>query len=238
MLQGDWTVQDNAVIDLAWLRRYDMQGEGLIALNADGEPIHTVDSRQCQRFATVDTAGTSKEKAADAKGKPPSFSVCGVWDYDPRSKYLFLRHVWRAQVGWDGLKAGVRNTIREWHCPLLIIENAHHGRPLASELSSECQTKLVGPKIAGTHGTTGEGAKLERAINSGMLSKLEAGQVFLPKFENSWLHKYEGELLSWTGLPEETADQIDMTSYAAYHVGDRGGSQLVARREADGTITW
>ena len=54
--------------------------------------------------------------------------------------------------------------------------------------------------------TSADGAKLERAVASGMLSKLEAGQLFLPRFNNAWAPRYESELLSWTGLPEETSD--------------------------------
>ena len=71
-----------------------------------------------------------------------------------------------------------------------------------------------------------------------MLTKLEAGQLFLPRFDNQWAPRYETELLSWTGLPEETADQIDATSYAVYHIGDANGSQLEAYRDASGHIWW
>ena len=46
--------------------------------------------------------------------------------------------------------------------------------------------------------TPADGAKLERAVASGMLSKLEAGQIFLPRFNNQWALRYEGELLSRT----------------------------------------
>ena len=86
--------------------------------------------------------------------------------------------------------------------------------------------------------TPADGAKLERAVASGVLSKLEAGQIFLPRFNNALAPRYEGELLSWTGLPDETSDQVDMTSYAVHHVGNSNGSQLNARRGADGVIYW
>ena len=214
LLQGDWSVQENAVIQVEWIRRYDTRGEILIALSEHLDPIDHVDRRKCQCFATIDTAGTSKEKAADAKGKPPSWSVCAVWDFDPRSKFLFLRDLWRDRVGWDGLKAGTRAILARNACPLAVIENAHHGRPLADELRTVCQTQLIGPKLRGMNNTSADGAKLERAVASGMLTKLEAGQLFLPRFNNAWAPRYESELLSWTGLPEETADQIDATSYA------------------------
>ena len=81
-------------------------------------------------------------------------------------------------------------------------------------------SKLPPPenKTLGMNNTSADGAKLERAVASGMLTKLETGQIFLPRFNNGWAPKYETELLSWTGLPEETADQIDVTSYAVHHI--------------------
>ena len=72
------------------------------------------------------------------------------------------------------------------------------GHQLASELRPQFQVGLIGPKLGGMDGSSGTGAKLERAVASGMLSKLEAGEVFLPRFTNGWLPKNEGELLSWT----------------------------------------
>ena len=91
-----------------WLRYYVMQGEILSAMTADGKELAGIDCRECTRFATVDTAGTSRQKAEERKGKPPSWSVCQIWDYWPKTAFLFLRHVWRDRVAWDGLKASVQ----------------------------------------------------------------------------------------------------------------------------------
>ena len=98
-----------------------------------------IDSRLCRRLASVDTAGTSRQKAEERKGRPPSWSVCQIWDYWPKSKLLFLRYVWRDRVNWDGLKAGVRKTLRQWRPHTTLIENAHHGPPLRQELGSRIQ---------------------------------------------------------------------------------------------------
>ena len=47
-----------------------------------------------------------------------------------------------------------------------------------------------------------------------LIAKLERGEVFLPKYNNSWRTELESEWLSWTGTNEETTDQIDAAAYA------------------------
>jgi len=164
------------------------------------------------RVATIDTRGTSAQKAAERRGKPASWSVCQIWDYWPKPKFLFLRHVWRARVNWDGLKASVRETLNAWQPRQVLIENAHHGPPLARELS-DFNPELVSTSVGRESGMT---SKVERA--TALLNKIETGEIFLPKLNNHWLPDLEAEWLSWTGLDEETADQIDAASYAARHI--------------------
>jgi phage terminase large subunit-like protein len=214
LLNGDWSVVEDAVIRLDWLRYYEMQGEMLKAFDGDGKHRWTIDGRQCQRFAVVDTAGTSAQKAAERKGKPPSWSVCQIWDYWPDTKFLFLRHVWRDRVAWEGLKSGVRHTLDQWKPKKVLIENAHHGPPLAAELPG-FTTELISTSPGALRGESGKPGKLERATQ--LLNKLEKGEVFLPRYNNQWLPELESEWLTWTGLEDETSDQIDAASYAARH---------------------
>jgi hypothetical protein len=82
--------------------------------------------------------------------------------------------------------------------------------------------QLVGPVLPGM-GDTGQGAKLDRAIASGLLNRLERGAMLIPQAAN-WLPAYEAELTSWQGLPDETSDQIDVSSYAAYETRKATGS--------------
>jgi phage terminase large subunit-like protein len=159
LLNGDWSIVEDAVIRIDWLRYYDTRGEVLSALDVNGKVIGTIDCRQCHRLATIDTAGTSKQKADERKGKPPSWSVCQIWDYWPQTKLLFLRHVWRDRVAWDGLKSSVRHVLGQWQPRRVLIENAHHGPPLAAELKGYT-TELVSPIPARARGEEG---KPERA---------------------------------------------------------------------------
>ena len=104
--------------------------------------------------------------------------------------------------------------LEAWNVQRAWVENAHHGQPLLSEIKC-CPKELVGPSIPGM-GDTSEGAKLERAVASGMLSRIEFGQIFLPHENEPWVSDYVRELTTWTGLPDEPADRIDVTSYLCY----------------------
>jgi phage terminase large subunit-like protein len=53
-----------------------------------------------------------------------------------------------------------------------------------------------------------------------LILKFEQGEILLPKHELSWRHRFESELLGWTGHKREPCDQIDAAAYAAI-VGER-----------------
>lgn len=224
LMNGDWSIQESSIIRPDWLRYYYENGEILVPLSADGfqiGPEVLIDRRECQRFATIDTAGTSKQKAEESKGKPPSWSVCAVWDWWPAPKYLFLCHIWRARVDFNDLVDGVRSTHKAWKPLQNHIENAHLGPALHAILQKEgLPVVLVNTSTASMKGKEGKPGKVERATP--LLNMLSQGRVFLPRDNNSWRQDLEAEWLSWTGLPEETADQIDVASYAAI-LADGGG---------------
>lgn len=218
---GDWRIRPDGLIREDWIRRYAMSNQIIQALNADGTIAAVIDERQCRRFATIDTAGTSEEKAKEKKGKPPSWSVCQIWDYWSVPKWLILRHVWRKRVDWNGLKAGVKQTLEDWQPKKVLVENAHYGQPLVSEL--KWTTELIAPGVGKSNGKT---AKENRSIV--FQNMLEQGSIYLPQIGRvpniGWLADLESEWFSWTGQEEETADQIDTASMAANHVGKQGGN--------------
>ena len=65
LLNGDWSIVEDAIIRLDWLRYYEELGDMLRAFDGQGRARWNIDGRQCQRFATIDTAGTSAQKAAE-----------------------------------------------------------------------------------------------------------------------------------------------------------------------------
>ncbi|WP_240491317.1 terminase large subunit domain-containing protein [Pirellula sp. SH-Sr6A] len=224
LLGGNWKVAEGAQINGEWIRKYSTNAVEIECVFQD--MLLKLPMAMMRRIATIDTAGTSKEKAAKDRGKEPSWSVCGVWDIVTRmsvnyqgravqlSEMIFLRYVWRKQVDWNGLRQGIDETLDTWNVTKAYIENAHFGQALKQEIKS-CPCELIGPVLPGM-GDRGEGAKLERAIASGMLSRFEHGKIFVPREPSDWLAAYLREIEAWTGKPDEVADQIDMTSYASY----------------------
>ena len=237
LANGDWSIVEGAQIDPALFRYYQTRGEMVIPLTAAGDQLAglVVDSRRLTRFAVVDTAGTSKQKAEAKKGKEPSHSTCGVFDYYPQLKSLFVRHVWRELVDFEGLELGVAGVIRRFKPNTVVIEKAHFGEPLASNLKARslgANYRLVNPVIRGMKSAKagpGESAKLERAVASGMFKAFRRGLLYFPDIGNvpeaaQWLPDYESELLRWTGDPADQADQVDITSYALDHIRKQAAS--------------
>ena len=225
LLNGDWSVVEDALINAAWLSYYDMRGQILCGLGKDGQRIEhgQIDQRECRRFATVDTAGTTEQKEAERKGKPSSWSVCAVWDYWPKRKWLFLRHVWRKRVGFIELCNGVEKVASDWNVPVTHIENAHAGPMVHDALQGRLTTELLNTVTEYMKGKSGKPGKVERATP--LFNKLDRGEVFLPVANNDWLPDLEAEWLAWMGLKDEQADQIDVASYAATICDDwRGGT--------------
>jgi phage terminase large subunit-like protein len=220
LLAGDWSVVEDALIHASWLRYYGSRGDQLRALDVDGGPLQhgSVDARQCRRFITIDTAGTSEQKAKEARGKAPSWTVAATWDYWPERKYLFLRDIWRARVGFNGIVDGIRAVNEKWSPGELHIENAHLGPAVYDVLRGSMPIKVINPVTSFMKGQSGKPGKVTRATP--LFNKLALGQVLLPAGNNSWLHPLEAEWLSWSGMDDEQADQIDVASYASTLVYD------------------
>jgi predicted phage terminase large subunit-like protein len=213
LMNGDWSVQAEGLIRPAWLRYYRQQGRELWLMASDDRAFARLNEQSCRRFVTVDPAGTSQEQAQEQRGRAPSWSVAQVWDQPlgDFAGHLLLRDVRRERVGFDGLCRMLRDMHRQWRPVQILIENEKLGQAAVDVLRKELP-------IATIH-TQGRD-KVARAAP--LVVKFERGEVWLPR-EASWRPAFEEELLAWTGLPHETADQIDAAAYAALHAQERGG---------------
>lgn len=218
LLNGDWSVVEDAVIFAEWLRYYKLRGHVLQLYDGDENIAFEIDDRECMRIATADTAGTSEDRVRESKGKSPSWSVIAVWDVIPGGRFgshMVLRHVWRERVSFGDLVEAFREVNATWQPNRFCCENAHFGPAVANVLQNEFPVELLSsrPHVF----RAGQGAKttgkLQRATT--LLNKLKNGQVFLPVENASWRGPLESEWLSWQGTDEETCDQIDVASYAA-----------------------
>lgn len=228
LLNGDWSIIADAIISAEWLHYYQVEGQSIVCLDSLGKslPNCVIDERKLSRSVFIDTAGTEKDIKAEQRGRGPSWSVAEVWDYWREKDYMFLRDVYRERVGWDELKGQIPKFLRRNRIRLVFVEDAHWGRPLASELRHQgYQVTLVSP---------GGKSKLQRSVP--LQNKLKDGEVFLPLGNQSWRQPLEAEWLSWQGLPDEPADQIDTASYAADRLPKStqawGGQVASARKPA------
>jgi phage terminase large subunit-like protein len=228
LCNGDWSVVEGAIVNADDLRYYNLAGDALIPLKADGERLSkdmpsTALRSGTRWFATLDTAGTTKQKAAEKKGKAASWSCLAIWEYEPDRKFLYLRHMMRDRLGFVDLVKRVDETMTAWNkTRRLVIENAHFGQAVWESLRNRSYNCELSPTVfEGQKETKGESAKHERAIASSLLGMIADAQFYLPNIETvagvaKWLPDFETELLGWTGLPDEVADQIDVASHAAY----------------------
>ena len=226
LMLGDWTVAEGTQIKPEWLQYFELRGQAL-QFGHNGA-MTVIDERTCRRFAIIDTAGTSREKAAEDRGRPPSWSVVGTFDHSPTSRVLYVRHVGRWRVGYPELKVRVKQELLEWKPKKAHVENAHFGPALVADLQLDpdlrfCKFELLPTKLPGMR-ADGEDAKLERATASGLFDELEHGRFRLPTGAEAsvWVPDFEAEFASWTGRPGETADQIDVSSYACYVTRKQG----------------
>lgn len=222
MVAGDWDVVEGSLIQPGWFQRYGCDKNTIWKIK-DKSRSWVRDDRGLRRFMTVDTAGTSKDKIDSRRGKNASWSVAAVWDYDRATDALFLRHMWRDQVGWLDLKTEILGVADWWKPKKICIENAHFGPTLRDEIGVRYPVKMLPTVISGMLDHGNRGAKLERAIAVKLFDRLERGGVFLPDpvechGSQDWCEAFESEATTWDGDPEGVADQIDTMSYACYEV--------------------
>jgi phage terminase large subunit-like protein len=213
LMNGDWSVQEEGLIHEEWFRYYVEGQEQLELLEPSGRSIAVVPEGSCRRFVTVDPAGTSAERTREAKGRAPSWTVVQVWDQPrrPLHKFLVLRHQLRVRVGFDGLCKAIRETHRAWRPEMVYIEGEKLGRAAHDTLKDELPIECLSTQCK------------DKATRAGpLVIKLERGEIFLPRHENSWRPELEAELLAWTGDERQVADQVDAAAYAAIAVEQRG----------------
>jgi hypothetical protein len=189
LMNGDWSVQEQGLIQAAWLRyfveaRAGETGSQLELLEPSGRSVAVVPDGSCRRFVTIDPAGTSAERTREARGKGPSWTVVQVWDQPGRelSKFLLLRHQVRVRVGFDGLCRTIREVFAEWRPERVWIEGEKLGQAACDVLRESMPIECL---------RTGGQDKVTRAGR--LLLKLERGEIFLPRHETSWRPALEAE---------------------------------------------
>ena len=145
LLQGDWSIVEDAIVRADWLatmtcrRECSFRSTGIGNRSRCLSPAAAVDVWP----ASIQPAPPSK-RPKSARACAPSWSVCQIWDYWPQHEFLFLRHVWRDRVNWDGLKAGVRHTLRQWHPQRVLVEKCAPRSALVPRAASRVSNSARG----------------------------------------------------------------------------------------------
>jgi hypothetical protein len=210
------------IIKEEWFLHFEMRGQLLRPKSKEGELVATIDERQCSRYAFIDTAGTDKDVAKQQKGKPPSYTACLIVDCWAERGFIFARHMARGLWGWEEMKYQIPKVLNDWNVERVFIEDKHWG----SRLKDFLKRQVTMLKDNGQ-------SKLERSTD--WQDKLQYGEFFIPAEPVPWRRKYIDECTSWTGHPEETSDQIDVSSYACREIKQKkqswGGQTGVDKSE-------
>jgi phage terminase large subunit-like protein len=217
LMHGDWQIQEDGLIQAAWLRYFVERGSQLELLGPDGRSLATVTEGSCYRFVTIDPAGTSAERTREAQGTQPSWTVVQVWDQPPRehARFLLLRDQLRERASFPRLCEMIRTVHTRFRPVRLWIEGERLGRAAVDALGSELPIDCLSPQGKD---------KVTRAAT--LLVKLERGEIFLPRHNSTWLSALEAEWLAWTGDARQPADQIDAAAYAAIVAQQRLGEPI------------
>lgn len=221
LYDGNWKISASSIIDITWIRNFVTLANGGYQFTHAGKEYK---GKQAERFAVIDTAGTSKQKAKEKKGKPPSYTCSVVFDHISGPDVLLCQDVWRKRVSWNQMLAEYPEFLRKWDVKKVRIENAHFGQALHDELKKRgFQVKLVGPTVKDQQSGRGSSAKLERAVASKMLSRLEFGTILFSDNHECWPESLTTLLTAWQGLDDEVADIVDVLSYASDYKRNRKG---------------
>lgn len=229
LLEGNWHRVSGGLIKEQSFSWYESRGD---AYHLGGQDYAYA---KCRRFATIDTAGGGKDKADQEKGKEASDTAVGIWDSVRvgNTSLLFLLHVMLTKKDYLQQKDEIIAVLAHHNCRVVDIEEATNGVALGAELRQlGIQVNMIPTKIAGQkEGNDQRGAKYERAVAAGLFTTIENGWLSLPKARPPWVRGYLTQLCSWKGRPKDRADQIDITSYAAYHCKNN-----VARWQSIGAV--
>lgn len=176
-----------------WHREVTDQGERWVV---NGRPVHPDD---CWRFATADTASSTKTSA--------DWSVVSAWAVTPDSELLLLDRA-RQRMGESELLPFVRAVAERNRCAWVGVEATFGTTTLAYEMG------VAGITLVRLKADTD---KITRSIPAQVRS--EQHRVYWPAGAG-WLDEWESELLAFPNGAHD--DQVDTFSYAALRLDIRG----------------
>lgn len=216
LLRGDWGVSAEGRFKKKWVRYYSTSGDYVVLGRDRKGPPHHINT--CRLFLTVDPAASAREGLAEVFRGAPSWTVISTWllttDYN-----LIWWHVLRFREEVpdvvDKIKRAYRRCIETGLGSPEFIGVEANGLGIGvfqTALRMGLPVRDLKPRSMD---------KVVRATDA--MNRMEMGKIWLPE-QSPWLEECESELFTWTGHPQEQADQIDTLAYAAMMVSEEATS--------------
>lgn len=200
---GDWDVIASRVFRRDWFRYWEpSEDRAFYLLGNDRKPVRVAD---CQRFASMDVAGTEKQK-----GNDPDYTVIQVWDVTPTYDMVLVEQI-RGRYETPDVADHAVSAYRRYELPYIAVEKNGIGLGVV---------QTVRRKGVPVRSIVAKRDKIARSQTAQI--RMEAGTVFLPH-RAPWLEDLESELLAF-GPDAPHDDQVDALSYAAQQVQRMGGA--------------
>lgn len=158
----------------------------------DHDGLHKIQSADCTRYATVDTAYTTNTWS--------DYSVYAVWDWHRPSQRLFLVDVDRVRVNSPDLSEWVQTCTKRWNPVYVGVEDVTSGKALLQEMqrTTKIPFRFLKP----------DRDKVSRALAYGQAAS--NGLILIPN-QGGWVSQWMEEHSSF---PNGTHD--DMVDAGAY----------------------
>lgn len=213
---GDWGVTEDGRFRRAWIQRWKWQAQQHIFLgHGDGIPLN-----KCYQFIMVDPASSSKDTPGKTEltKKQSSWTVVSRWLVTPNHD-LCLMNVRRFQLEMPEIIPQIQSEMTYSESQVSVVCMEYTTQSIY--LYQMCERSGLPMKPL----TTGGRDKVARAFDA--TNRMEQGKMYLPQTGEKWLQQYEDEVFSWTGHPEQTDDQVDVTSYAAIFVTEKSANSTI-----------
>ncbi len=211
LLSGDWGVTQDGRFRKKWVKRWRYQGQHAVWLDNG----NYYDLNNCYQIITIDPASSTKNTpgATMLKNKR-SWTVIARWIVTPNNE-LLLVHVRRFQEEMPDIVPAIVHERQMGQGRVRSVCMEHTTQSI--HLYQSCQRANL-PMVA----MKAETDKVSRSFSASNM--MASGELLLPDEGPHWLQDYEDELFTWTGDPDETDDQVDVTSYAGIFITQNTGA--------------
>lgn len=207
----------HAIISHDMLRYFDMSAHLATVLHvAKTSRDRVIDTNTCQRVAIIKCGAGDHERVS-----LPPWTAMQIWEYDPGTRCLMLRHGWRSRVVWGDMVDKCVKTQSDWQVRRVLVIRDEAGIKLSSIMRGTCEV-IANPA----------NKLLELSIPLQEMMRKE--RVLIPAQRESWVKTVESEWTSWTGDDDDVPTLV-VASYAARYFSKQaaswGGTVVVDQKQ-------